>query len=100
MTSTTETLAQQAFTWLGPRLPVVTLLEESQNVPLLGVWPRWTPALDPEPVVLVPQTSRDTFDLARDASRESGAGLKRPLDHVSQIAVIVPTPTSCHGMDR
>ena len=28
------------------------------------------------------------------------AGLERPLDQVSQIAVIVPIPTSCHGMDR
>jgi hypothetical protein len=48
----------------------------------------------------MPQTSWHTFDFALDARRESGAGLERPLNQVSQIAVIVPTPTSCHGMDR
>ncbi len=46
----------------------------------------------------MPQTSWHRFDLALDASRESGAGVERPLNQVSQIAVIVPIRTSYHSI--
>ena len=61
---------------------------------------RRIPALDPKPVILVPETSCDTLDFALDARSESGAGFERLPNQVPQIAVIVPTRTSCHGMDK
>jgi hypothetical protein len=52
---------------------------------------RQIPALDPKSVILVPETFRDRLDFALDfdASAESGAASERPLNQVSQIAVVV-----------